>query len=131
MKQMTLIADNYLGIVSDISETLAQHKINIENLDAHLVGGMVIIVLEVDQYDHALELLHPFENLKIVTEDAILVKLKNQPGALARITRRFTNAGIGLRSIRFIQRNEEVGLVAISAERSEETLQLIADVLVA
>jgi hypothetical protein len=65
----------------------------------------------------------------VVTEDAILVRLKNQPGALAHIARRFTDAGIGLRSVRFIQRDDDFALVAISTDRTEAALALVADVL--
>jgi hypothetical protein len=68
--------------------------------------------------------------MRIITEDAILVKLINEPGALAKIARRFTDAGIGLRSIRFMERNNEYGLVAISTDRTDSALALVEDVLV-
>lgn len=130
MKQLSIITENRLGVVTQISEALAAKNINIESLDAKLAGHQVIIVLNVDQYDKALHVIHQLNNMQIVTEDAILVKLTNEPGALAKIARRFTNAGIGLRSIRFIQRDEYFGLVAICTDRTEESLQLVADVLV-
>lgn len=130
MKQLSIITENRLGVVTQISEALAAKNINIESLDAKLAGNQVIVVLHVDQYDKALHIIHQLNNMQIVTEDAILVKLTNEPGALAKIARRFTNAGIGLRSIRFIQRDEYFGLVAICTDRTEESLQLVADVLV-
>ena len=130
MKQLSIITENRLGVVTQISEALAAKNINIESLDAKLAGNQVIIVLNVNQYDKALHVIHQLNNMQIVTEDAILVKLTNEPGALAKIARRFTNAGIGLRSIRFIQRDEHFGLVAICTDRTEESLQLVADVLV-
>jgi hypothetical protein len=130
MKQLSIITENRLGVVTKISEALAAKNINIESLNAELAGDHVIVVLNVDQYDKALQVIHQLNNMQIVTEDAILVKLTNEPGALAKIARRFTNAGIGLRSIRFIQRDERFGLVAICTDRTKESLQLVADVLV-
>lgn len=130
MKQLSVITENRLGVITKISEALAIENINIESLDAHLAGDHVVVVLNVDQYDKALHVIHKLNNMRIVTEDAILVKLINEPGALAKIARRFTNAGIGLRSIRFIQRDKHFGLVAISTDRTEEALELVADVLV-
>jgi hypothetical protein len=130
MKQLSVITENRLGVVTKISEALAIENINIESLDAQLAGDQVVVVLNVDQYDKALHVIHKLNNMQIVTEDAILVKLINEPGALAKIARRFTDAGIGLRSIRFIQRDKRFGLVAISTDRTEEALELVADVLV-
>ncbi len=130
MKQLSIVTKNNLGVVTRISEALAQAGINIESLDAELAGDRVIVVLNVDQYDKALQVIHQLENMQVITEDAILVRLVNEPGALAKIARRFTDAGIGLRSMRFIQRDQQFGLVAIGTERSEEALKLVADVLV-
>jgi hypothetical protein len=68
--------------------------------------------------------------MQVVTEDAILVKLRNEPGALAKIARRFTDAGVGVRSVRFIQRDKNYGLVAISTDRTDKAMALVSDVLV-
>lgn len=130
MKQLSIITENRLGIVTEITEALAAADINIETLDARQVDHFVVVVMTVDQYDPALQVIHQFQNANIVTEDAILVKLIDEPGALAKIARRFTDAGIGLRSIRFIKRDSKYGLVAISTERTEEALDLVSDVLV-
>lgn len=130
MKQISIITPNRFDVITDITETLADASINIESVDAELAGGFVVVVLTVDQYDLALQSLRSFSDMQIVTEDAILVKIKNVPGALATIARRFTDEGVGLRSIRLIQRDEESCLVAISADRSEAALALVADVLV-
>ncbi len=99
-------------------------------MDARQVDQFVVVVMTVDHYDRALQVIHKIKNTNIVTEDAILVKLANEPGALAKVARRFTDAGIGLRSIRFIQRDSKYGLVAISTERTNAALELVSDVLV-
>jgi hypothetical protein len=130
MKQISIIAPNRFGVLTEITETLAGASINIESLDVEQVGNYVVAVLSVDQYDLALQSMRRFSDMRIVTEDAILVKLKNEPGALALIARRFTDAGIDLRSVRFIQRDENFGLVAICTDRTEAALALVADVLV-
>ncbi|MGR9100042.1 MAG: hypothetical protein ACU826_05700 [Gammaproteobacteria bacterium] len=130
MKQLSIVTENRLGVITDITEALAASDINIESLDAELVDESVVVVLTVDHYDQALQVIHRMKGMRIVTEDAILVKLVNEPGALARIARRFTDAGIGLRSIRFVQRNSKYGLVAISTDRTDAALALVSDVLV-
>lgn len=130
MKQFSIITDSRLGVVADITEALANADINIETLDAISADRHIIVVLNVDRYDDALEVVRKLGGMTVVTEDAILVKLHNEPGALAKIARRFSDAGIALRSVRFIERNADYGLVAISTNRSEAALALVQDVLV-
>lgn len=128
MKQIHMVSANRTGLIADVTEALARAEINIESVDAEQVGDNAVIVLNVDQYDRALQCLRGFQDIQIVTEDAILVKLKNQPGALAQITRRFTDADINVRSVRFIQRDDDFALVAISTDRTDAALALVADV---
>ena len=130
MKQLSIITESRMGVVAEISEALAEKNINIENIDAKSFSDNAVILLSVDQYDSALQTLSHFDNFQIITEDAILIRLKNEPGALAKIARRFTDANISLRSIRFVQRGEDYGLVAISTDRTDDALNLVKDVLV-
>lgn len=130
MKQINIIAPNRGNPLVDIIETLATANVNIESLDAETAGNYIVAVLSVDQYDLALQSLRRLSDLHMVTEDAILLKLPNEPGALAKIARRFTDAGLALRSMRFIQHDEHFALVAISTDRTDAALALVEDVLV-
>jgi len=129
MKQLSIITEDRFGVMTEITEALALAGVNIESLDAETLGDHVVIVMTVDQYDLALQTIHKLKNMRVVTEDAILIKLPNEHGALARIARRFTDAGIDLRSIRFVERNADIALVAISTDRTEAALALVADYL--
>jgi len=133
MKQLSIIMSNRRGVIAEITEALAARNINIENINAQSFEDKAIITVEVNDYELALsELIRlgKTNDFQVIAEDAIIIKLPNEPGALAKISRRFTNANIELFSIRFIQRNESFGLVAISTERSEIALKLLKDVLV-
>ena len=130
MKQLTVISESRKGLVADITEALAEHNINIKSIDAKAFDQHAVIILIVDQYDIALQALNKFPDLQVISEDAILIRLKDEPGALAKISRRFTDADIDLRSVRILQRDNGFGLVAISAERTEDALELVKDVLV-
>ncbi len=130
MQQLSIITASRPGVVAEISEALAEKQINIESIDAKSYEDRAVVILTVDQYDLALQTLQANPDYQVISEDAILIRLRNEPGALAKIARRFTDAGIGLRSVRFMQRDEDYGLVAISTERTDEALQLVKDVLV-
>ncbi len=129
MKQITIVAESSPGLLARVTEILAARGINIETLDAETVQDHGVVVLTVDRYDEALVALRG-AGIPAVSEDAIIIRIADEPGALARISRRFHDAGIRLRSVRIIRRREGYGLVALSTERTERALDLVSDVLI-
>lgn len=130
MKQITIVSNNTPGMGANIMSALAEQNINIENMDVETFGDTAVAILNVDRYDDALNILNNIPNIRAISEDAILIRLANKPGALAEIARRFQEANINLRSLRFIHKDEQQGIVAICTERSDEALELVKDVLI-
>jgi hypothetical protein len=131
MKEIIIVSEDRPGLVADISTVLAEAEINIEFLSAEILGGTAITILSADRYDAALRALSA-AGFHALTEDAIVVRLDDKPGELARITRRFKEAGISLRSIRIIRRDRDAGqsIVALSAPRTQEAVELVKDVII-
>lgn len=129
MKQITVVTKNRPGLAADLTETLGARGINIENLTAGVVGEIAVFLIIVDRYDEALAALRD-ASFEAVSEDALVVRIPNEPGALAKVARRFTDAGIALRSMRIIRRIEGWGLVAISTDRITEARRLVQDLLI-
>ena len=57
------------------------------------------------------------------------ITMEDEPGALARVAKRFKDAGIHVRSIRIIQHEGQWGMVAVSAEPIKEARALVKDKL--
>ena len=129
MKQITIVTDSSPGLLARISEILAARRINIESLDAETIEEYGVMILTVDRYDDALAVLRD-AGIPAVSEDAIVVRIADEPGALARISRRFYEARITLRSVRIMRRSGGYGLVALSTDRTEEALALVKDLRV-
>ncbi len=129
MKQITIVTIAHDGVVADISIKLGEAGINIESLDAFAVRGWDIVQLTVDDYNHALQVLRDV-GYDAITEDAVVINVKDQPGALAKVTRRLADAGVEMRSMRILHRKNGEALVAISMERTDAALRSIDDLLV-
>ena len=129
MKQITVVGESDPGLLARVSEILAARGINIETLDAETVQDHGVVILTVDRYDEALAALRD-AGVPAVSEDAIVIRIADEPGALAKISRRFHDAEIRLRSVRIIRRSPGSGLVALSTERTERALELVKDVLI-
>lgn len=129
MKQLHIVTEDRSGILADITEALAAAGVNIENCTAEEVGGSAVIILDVDHYDDALRALArtPYHAM---SEDVLLVRVANHPGALAAIARRFHDAAINVRSLRTVRRSESEGIAAIHADRIDDARALVRDLLI-
>ncbi len=129
MKEIVIVTQNRAGLLADIAEILARKNINIEMFDAEEVHDTAVIELTVDRYDEALQSLRD-AGFDAVTEDAFLIRLKDEPGALARVAKRFKDANIDLRSVRIVRRLEDCAIVAVATARTEEAKALVREYLV-
>jgi len=129
MKQITVVTEDRPGVLAEITDALAGVGVNIEDLSAEAIGGTMVAILTVDHYDEALRSLSG-RSFKAVTEDALVVQLDDRAGELARIAQRFKEANINLRSVRTIRRWGGKCFVALAAERTDEAMALVKDVLV-
>ncbi len=108
---------------------MAKNGINIETMQAETIGGSGILIMTVDKYDLALKKLRD-ASFNAITEDSLLIKLKDEPGALAKIAKRFKDANINIRSFHIISRDGDNSIAAISTERTANAIELVKDVLV-
>lgn len=129
MKQIVIVSEDHPTVVADVAEALAAAGVNIEFLDAEVVGSSKVVVLTVDQYDTALKALAQ-TSFQAISEDALVIQLQDKPGELARITQRLRDAQIDVRSIRIIRREGGTGIVAVATDRNAEARRILADVLV-
>ena len=118
MKQIVVLTENHAGILADLAECLAERGINIEELsgDANQAGG--VVHLTVDRYDEALVALRD-GGFQAVSEDALVLLLPDEPGALARVAARFKSENINVRSMRILRRERGQTLVALVTEEPE------------
>ena len=130
MKQIVVVSDNRVGVIADISRLLSDAGINIERLDTSGTKSHGAVVITTDNYDEALTVLKE-ASFTAVTEDAFVIRLKDEPGSLAKIAERFKSADINIRSMHIVKRDGEYTIVALAAEKTDEARELIEDVLIA
>ncbi|MEZ5299417.1 MAG: ACT domain-containing protein [Verrucomicrobiales bacterium] len=130
MKQIIIPVPNAPGTLAAVTETLADAGVNIESIEAEAIDDSGVIILRVDAYDTALRALRD-GGYRAVTEDALVLRLENRPGALAQIARRLTDAGVGIRSLQILERGDERSLVTLVADDAAAARQVLADEIVA
>ena len=129
MKQLTVLVPNELGIAARLTACLAERGINIEEIDVESVADHGIVVLSVDRYDEALRALSE-AGFRVITQDTLLVRLEDRPGALAAVALRLKDAGLDLRSMHILRREASSTTASLVWSDNALAAEVLRDVLV-
>ena len=129
MQQIIIPTENKPGELANITGLLANHTINIKSLDAKEEDDHGFIVITVDRYDETLRLLRD-AGYQPVSEDAIVIRVTDEPGALAKVANRFQKANINLRSLHIIRRCHNVNHVSLVSDDNQAAMKLVEDLRV-
>jgi hypothetical protein len=130
MKQLTIPTDGHPGELAAVTRILGEAGINIESIDGEEEGdGQGVLVLTVDRYDEALRLLRS-AGYRPITEDALVIRVADEPGALAKVAARFSDAGVNIRSLHIARRQQGNTLVSLVTSDNEAAARLVADLVV-
>ena len=126
MKRIRVTARDEPGAVAAITEALARERVNLVAINTERVGerGLITLATEDDDHDRALHCLMA-AGYRAVTEEALLVRLRDEPGALAKVAARFRDAGVNIRSLHILDRHEDHATVAIDVADVEAAEALL------
>ena len=113
LKQLTVFVENKPGALVAITDTLAEHKVNIRALSIADTQEFGILRLIVNDNDTALVTLTR-EGYLIKTTDVVGVKIGDQPGKLSRALAVLDEAGINMEYLyAFMSRTEKHAYVVL------------------
>lgn len=126
MKRITVAVQNKVGVIAGITETLAQADVNLVAINTERAGetGLVSLSTEEGDHDRALRCLVN-AGYRAVTDEALLIRLLDEPGALAKVAARFRDAGINIQSLHILDRHEGYATVALDTEDRDATVALL------
>jgi hypothetical protein len=129
MKQLTVLVPNEIGVAARLTTCLADHGVNIEEIDLEGMENRGIVVLTVDRYDDALRALSD-QGFRVITQNTLLIRLQDRPGALATVAVRLKNANLDVRSMHILSRHEGGVIVSLVASDNAKAAEVLKDVLV-
>jgi hypothetical protein len=129
MKQLTVLVPNEIGVAARLTTCLADHGVNIEEIDLEGMENRGIVVLTVDRYDDAMRALSD-QGFRVITQNTLLIRLQDRPGALATVAVRLKNANLDVRSMHILSRHEGGVIVSLVASDNAKAAEVLKDVLV-
>jgi hypothetical protein len=130
VKQITIITPpDRPGTLADIAERLAAHGVNILEMDVTDDHAHGVILLQAEPYDEALRALAD-SGYHAVSEDVLVIRIKDEPGALAKVAARFREPQININAMRIVRRDGGWASVILSTNDNDRARALLADCLV-
>lgn len=115
MQRITVVSHNRPGVLAEVTDLLAFKGISMISIVAEARGsdGVIHIDLDDKDCDAALaELTAACYNA--VTEDVLLARIQDRPGAVAHLSRRLLEANLDVRGLNMVQRDDGWAVVAIA-----------------
>jgi len=130
MKQITIItAPDRPGTVADIAERLAARGVNIVAMDVTDDHAHGVVFLEAEPYDEALRALAD-GGYNAISEEVIAIRIKDEPGALAKVAARFRDPQININAMRIVRRDNGWATVILSTNDNERARALLAECVI-
>ncbi len=123
-RHIIVIVPDEAGSLAMVTEALAEAGINIEAIDGRLIGELGVITLGTSDDDAALRVLLK-AGLRAVTSDAIIFRLPNRPGALARVARLFGSHRLNVRTIHIVHRLAGQAILAVTTDDDDKARSLL------
>jgi hypothetical protein len=129
MKQLTIVMDDRVGLLADLSYILGKAKVNIDSISAEIRGGKAVINVLVSDEAKALLVLKA-NNYHVLSSEMILIKLKDEPGELSKVSQKLQAAKVNIEGLYIVVRGDGYCLDALKVDKAQKARKILGDYLV-
>jgi hypothetical protein len=123
-QQFTVRLKNEPGALADLAQALADQGIDIRAVAAGGVGSFGCAVLSTNNDAAARDVLRRAK-YTFVEGEVLNVAVEDQPGSLARLTRRLANAGVNIQSVLVLGRRQGKAELAMTVDEVDKARRLL------
>ena len=129
VNRIIVMAKDEVGVIADITRTLADEDINLVSINTESSGEQGTVILITDRYDRALYTLNR-AGFKAVGDDALVLRLPDEPGALAGVADRLKQAGVNIQSMHILDRLSGHAMIALKTDNRPVAVEAIGAELI-
>lgn len=129
MKMLTVIGKDYPGFLAEITTALETAGIDIQDFAGQSIAGTVVFSISAEPYADAFHILSE-AGFQVVSNEHLLVRLENQPGALAKLSRDLLQANVDIQGMHIVSKDKTLCIVALETRNVEPARQVLGDRLV-
>ncbi len=123
MNELTIVAKDRVGLLADISDALGKDGINIEFVSVETTASTAIVHLKVQNVPAAKKCLTA-AGFRVVDKHNLLLRLKDRPGELAKVSRKLADAGVNIKNVYILDaaKNEKIMAMDTSDNTKAKTV---------
>lgn len=126
MKPLTIVADDKVGLLADISYILGKAKINIDSLSVDVVGGKAIISLLLSEPERGKSVLEA-AGYNVTELSSLVLKLPDKPGELSKVTSILAKEGINIQNVHMLTRDGKTTVISMIVDKPKRAITLLKD----
>lgn len=123
MKSVTIVSDDRVGLLADISYILGKSGINIDGLSVDVVGGKAIISLEVKDPKRASAALH-CNGFTTASLDSIIIKVASD--SVEEITEMLEGEKVQVRELSPLSSDADDAIYALSVDKPRKAAKMLS-----
>jgi hypothetical protein len=128
MKEITIVSEDKVGLLADISYILGSARINIESLSAVTHGNTCIISLSVKDEKRATDILRN-NGYSVLESELIVVKIKDEPAQMAQFTKKMVDEKINMIEMRQLSKDGQYDTYAVKVDHASKARRVLAEYL--
>lgn len=122
MKAVTIVSEDRVGLLADISYILGKSNVNIEGLFVDVLGGKAIISLEVKDTKKATDILGR-NGFQTASDDAIIIKVSNN--YMEKVTEMLEGEKVSVRELSRLSADTRDGIFAVKVDKPRKATRIL------
>ena len=128
MEQITIIVDDKVGLLADISYLLGKARINIESLSVASLSGKAVLIFYVKDGKKATSVLKA-NGYRVLESEVLVVRLKDEPGELSGMTAMLAQAKVNILNLFIVAKENGVSILALRVDKPKKAKKLLGPYL--
>jgi hypothetical protein len=124
MKSITVVSDDKVGLLAEISYVLAKSNVNIEHMDFEVIGKKAIVSLSVADEEVAKNSLNK-AGYEVGEDNCLFIKLVDKPGEFNRLAGMLSHEGINIEKVHMISREGKRTILSLVVDRPDPASKLL------
>ena len=129
MRNVTIVADDKVGLLADISYILAKSKINIDTISVDVIGAKAIISLGLSDSARGRQVIEA-AGYNVENPDSVIIKISDKADELNRVTTMLAKEGVGVKNATILTKDSTNAIVALTVDKHKRAVAIMKQRLV-
>ncbi len=128
MEQLTVVADDKVGVLADISYLLGNSKINIDSLSVVSMDNKAILSFFVKDAKKASSILKA-NGYNVLESEILVVLIKDEPGQMASLTGILAKEKIRVLNLYYVAKEKGICIVAVRVDKTTKAKRVLKSMM--